>query len=271
MSRGHEIVSNQRKSMRGQCGRVSIRRRGEEIRSWALAPIAVELIKAQMLARAARAHQPLLAYRDAAIVSLASGLALRPQETFGIRWSSLQGSRAYIDEVVSQDGLQSLGRTLGSSGRPVKAPSIMQDDLASWRDRLIEHGHRARDVDFVIPGNLVGSEFGVLDEETGAWHLSPNQIKKWGPRYMTPAVEAVADSDDAYRPLRGATPYGLRRGGISMRLRCEDAQSVAHQCGTSLEMLSQHYSYEIDDYGNHGPRSVNEDVTPIERRWSDAR
>ena len=254
----NENVSNRRKSMRGQPGRVSVRRRGEEIRSWALAPIAVELIRAHMLARAARTRQPLLAYRDAAIISLAFGLGLRPHESFGVRWCSLGKGRAYIDEVVTADGLQSLGKTPGSTGRPVKAPLIMQDDLAWWRERLLEHDHPARDVDFVIPGDLAGPEFGVRDKETGAWHLSPNQIKKWGPRYLSPAVAAVADSSDAYARLRGATPYGLRRGGISMRLRCEDAQSVAHQCGTSLEMLSQHYSYEIDDYGNHGPRSVDD-------------
>jgi hypothetical protein len=87
--------------------------------------------------------------------------------------------------------------------------------------------------------------------------MSGNQAKKWGPRYMTPAVNSVAESQDGYANLRGATPYALRRGGISMRLRSEDAQSVAEQCGTSLEMLSQHYSYEIDDFSHRGPQSVD--------------
>jgi hypothetical protein len=100
--------------------------------------------------------------------------------------------------------------------------------------------------------------FGIRDPQTGACHMTGNQAQKWGPRYMTPAVNSVADNHDEYADLRGATPYALRRGGISTRLRGEDAQSVAEQCGTSLEMLSQHYSYEIDGYGHLGPRSVDE-------------
>jgi hypothetical protein len=94
--------------------------------------------------------------------------------------------------------------------------------------------------------------------------MTGNQAQKWGPRYLTPAVNSVADSQAGYVKLRGATPYGFRRGGISMRLRGEDAQSVAHQCGTSLEMLSQHYSYEIDNVEYLGPRSVDE-------QWREAR
>lgn len=87
--------------------------------------------------------------------------------------------------------------------------------------------------------------------------MSGNQAKRWGPRYMMPAVNSVADNHDGYASLRGATPYALRRGGISM-LRSEDAQSVAEQCGTSIEMHPQHYSYEIDDFSHLGPRSVDE-------------
>jgi hypothetical protein len=88
--------------------------------------------------------------------------------------------------------------------------------------------------------------------------MTGNQAQKWGPRYLTLAVNSVANNHDGYANLRGATPYALRRGGISMRLRSEDAQSVAEQCGTSLEMLSQHYCYEIDDFSHLGPRSVDE-------------
>lgn len=148
----NENVSSRRKSMRGRSGRVSVRRRGEEIRSWALAPIAVESIKAQMLARAVSAREPLLAFRDAAVVSLSFGLGLRPQEAFGVRWCALDGARVFIDEVISQDGLQSLGKTPGSMSRPVKAPAVMRDDLARWRECLREHGHPARDIDFCHSG-----------------------------------------------------------------------------------------------------------------------
>ncbi|HSZ13252.1 MAG TPA: hypothetical protein VK790_04375 [Solirubrobacteraceae bacterium] len=254
----NEKVGNRRKSVRGQIGRGSVRRRGEEIQSWALAPLAVELIRAVMLARADRARRPLLAHRDAMLVSLQFGLGLRNQEVYGIRWSSLVAERAHIVEVLSWNELDELGKTEHATGRLVKVPMLVREDLARWRSRLLECRGAVRDVDFVIPGDLAGCEFGVRDERSGACHVSSNQAKKWGPRYLTPAVDVVAEMQDGFGNLRGATPYALRRGGISMRLRCEDAQSVAHQCGTSLEMLSQHYSYEIDDYGDQRPGSVDD-------------
>jgi integrase len=212
-----EKVGNRRKSVRGRHGRGSVRRRGEEVRSWALAPLAVELIRAQMLARAADARRPLIAYRDATLLYIQFGLGMRNQEVYGIRWSALERERAHV----------------------------------------LECGYRTRGVDFVIPGDLAG-DHGICDPRTGACHMSGNQAKKWGLRYMTPAINALAQSDARYANLRGAAPYALRRGGISMRLRSEDARSVAEQCGTSLEMLSQHYSYEIDDYSHLGPQSVDE-------------
>jgi hypothetical protein len=53
--------------------------------------------------------------------------------------------------------------------------------------------------------------------------------------------------------ILGATPYALRRGGISLRLRTEDPQFVANECGTSLRMLSDHYSFPIEDLRQHTP------------------
>ncbi len=50
----------------------------------------------------------------------------------------------------------------------------------------------------------------------------------------------------------------------SARLRGENAQSVADQAGTSLEMLSAHYSYEIDDFDHLGPQ-------PFDQQWRNAR
>ena len=253
----NEKVGNRRKSVRGKLGRGAVRRRGEEIRSWALAPMAVEFIRAEMIARATDARRPLLAYRDATEMSIQFGLGLRNQEVYGMRWSSLNRDRAQIIEVLSWNELDEWGKTEQATGRIVKVPSLLQEDLAWWRARLGECGHPARGVDFIIPGDLAGKGFGIRDAMTGACHMSSNQAKKWGPRYLKPAVDSVADNQDGYANLRGATPYALRRGGISMRLRSEDAQSVAEQCGTSLEMLSQHYSYEIDDFGNRGPQSVD--------------
>ena len=254
----NEKVGNRRKSVRGQQGRRSARRRGEEIRSWALAPMAVELIRSDMLARAIGARRPLIAYRDATLVSIQFGLGLRNQEVYGMRWSALDRERAHIVEVLSWNQLDEWGKTEHATGRAPKVPALLREDLAWWRERLRERGYPTRGADFIIPGDLAGDGFGIRDPQTGACHMTGNQAKKWGPRCLAPAVNSVADNHDGYASLRGATPYALRRGGISMRLRSEDAQSVAEQCGTSLEMLSQHYSYEIDDFSHLGPRSVDE-------------
>ena len=175
-----------------------------------------------------------------------------------MRWSALDRERAHIVEVLSWNQLDEWGKTEHATGRAPKLPALLREDLAWWRARLHERGYPTDGVDFIIPGDLAGEGFGIRDPRTGACHMSGNQAQKWGPRYMTPAVNSVAENHDGYASLCGATPYALRRGGISMRLRSEDAQSVAEQCGTSLEMLSQHYSYEIDDFSHLGPRSVDE-------------
>ena len=255
----NEKIGNRRKSVRGKSGRTTFRRRGEEVQSWALAPMSVELIRAAMLARAAHASRPLLAYRDAMIVSLQFGLGLRNQEVYGMRWSSMDRDRARIVEVLSWNQLDEWGKTEHATGRSAKVPALLWEDLEQWRALLRSANYPTCDFDFIVPGNLAGEQHGIRDTRTGACHMTSNQAKKWGPRYLEPAVNAVAEQHEAYANLRGATPYGLRRGGISTRLRCEDAQSVAEQCGTSLEMLSQHYSYEIDDFGSRREcRSVDE-------------
>ena len=261
----NEKIGNRRKSMRGRNGRPAARRRGDEIRSWALSPMSVELIRAQMLHDAARAERPILAHRDATIVLVQFGLALRNQEVYGLRWSSFaDDERARIIEVLSCDELHDWAKTEHATGRTARVPSLLSEDLAAWRALLRRHGYAARDADFVIPGDLAGRGHGIRDPRTGACHMSVNQAQKWGPRYMRPAVDAVAENDAAFAKIAGATPYSLRRGGISTRLRGEPAPSVADQCGTSLEMLSQHYSYEIDDFGHLGAQ-------PLDRQWRAAR
>ncbi len=78
-----------------------------------------------------------------------------------------------------------------------------------------------------------------------------------------PAVRKVAEQPEFFHIL-GATPYALRRGGISLRLRAEDPQTVASECGTSLQMLSAHYAFAIEDLRQHGPR-------PVDVEWRAAR
>jgi integrase len=261
----NEKVGNRRKSMRNAGGRSTLRRHGEEIRSWALSPITVEHVRAQMLTGPAHAERPVLSHRDAIIVSVQFGLALRNQEVYGLRWSSFADKdRARITQVLSWNELDNWAKTEHATGRTTKVPAVLSEDLALWRALLREHGHPAREVDFIVPGDLAGQRFGIRDPDTDTWHMSTNQAQKWGPRFMKPALISMAEVDPSLAGAISATPYSLRRGGISARLRGENAQSVAAQCGTSLEMLSQHYSYEIDDLDHGGPQ-------PLDQQWRRAR
>ena len=150
-----------------------------------------------------------------------------------------------------------------STRRHTAIPSILREDLQQWRQALTNAGHPARDTDFIVPGALMGAEQGVRDPATGAVHLSRAQAKKWGQTRFKPAVGAVAGRAE-FAGILGATPYALRRGGISLRLRTEDPQIVASECGTSLKMLSDHYSFPIEDLRHHEPR-------PADVEWRAAR
>jgi hypothetical protein len=76
-------------------------------------------------------------------------------------------------------------------------------------------------------------------------------------------VQSVSQRDE-FTGIVHATPYSLRRGGISLRLRTEDPQIVASECSTSLKMLSDHYSFPIEDLRHHEPR-------PADVEWRAAR
>jgi integrase len=207
-----------------------------------------------MLARTA-GRKAILARRDAMIVSLQYGLCARNQEVWGLRWSSLKDGFAWVLEVLSQGRLDEWGKTEHSTQRRTTIPSLLQEDLAEWRSALQAIGHPVRELDFIIPGDLAGLAHGERDPRTGACHFSENQAGGWGQRFFTPAVEKAALQPELFAIL-GATPYSLRRGGISLRLRAEDPQTVASECGTSLRTLSKHYAYAIEDLRRNGPRPV---------------
>ncbi|MGA8364627.1 MAG: hypothetical protein WB709_08910 [Solirubrobacteraceae bacterium] len=237
-------------------------RHGLGVLSWALSPLAVEAIRAQMLSRT-DARRAILAQRDAMIVSLQYGLGARNQEIWGLRWQSLEGEFAWVLEVLSYGQLCEWGKTENSTQRRAAMPSILKEDLSQWRAALQAGGYPTRAYDFIIPGDLGGARYGVSDPRTGARHFSKNQAHSWGARFFTPAVNRVAEHHEFFAIL-GATPYALRRGGISLRLRAEDPQTVASECGTSLKMLSDHYAFAIEDLRENGPR-------PVDVEWRAAR
>jgi integrase len=255
------IISRRRSARTGGTGYTPTTR-ARPLPSWALSPQAVEAIRAQMLLPPAP-RKAILAHRDATIVSLQYGMASRNQELWGLRWSSLDGEFAWVTEVLSSGQLQQWGKTQHSTQRRTAIPSILREDLEQWRQILTQSGHPARGSDFIIPGNLAHARHGVREAETGACHLSKSQAKTWGADCFTPAVQAVAQRPEFARIL-GATPYALRRGGISLRLRTEDPQTVASECGTSLKMLSDHYSFPIEDLRQQEPR-------PVDVEWRAAR
>jgi hypothetical protein len=259
-----EPRSKKRRSQReGGTGYAPARRRhGEQVAGWALDPRAVEAIRAQILRRTYRRSE-ILGRRDAMVVSLQYGLCLRNQEVWGLRWSSLIDEFAWVLEVLSCGELSDWGKTEHSTHRRTAIPGLLREDLAEWHACLLQAGRSVREHDFIIPGDLTGAKHGTRDPRTGACHLSESQAHNWGKRFFAPAVEQVAQRDE-FAAIRNATPYALRRGGISLRLRAEDPQTVASECGTSLKMLSDHYAYAIADLRSHGPR-------PADIEWRAAR
>ncbi|HXB64681.1 MAG TPA: hypothetical protein VNV42_07380 [Solirubrobacteraceae bacterium] len=255
------VISHRRSARRGGTGYGSAVP-PRTLAGWALSPQAVEAIRAQML-RGGERGNALLAHRDATIVSLQYGLATRNQEVWGLRWSSIDAYFAWVTEVISYGRLEHWGKTAMSTRRRTAIPSILHEDLKSWRQVLLNASHPARDSDFIIPGDLTSARHGVLDPATGAVHLSKAQAKKWGETRFRNAVRAVAKHAE-FAGILGATPYALRRGGISLRLRTEDPQIVASECGTSLKMLSDHYSFAIEDLRHNEPR-------PADVEWRAAR
>jgi hypothetical protein len=256
------VINRRRSARRGGTGYApTTRRRGSNVPSWALSPKAVEAIREQMLLPVRR--NPILAHRDATIVSMQYGLAARNQEVWGMRWTSLEENFAWVLEVISHGQLDEWGKTEHSAQRRTVTPGILREDLSEWREALRRWGHPARPIDFIIPGDLTGTQHGVQDPQTGACHATRNQISSWGAKYFTPAVTRAAEHPEL-SSIRGATPYALRRGGISLRLRAEDPQTVASECGTSLQMLSIHYAFAIEDLRHHGPR-------PADIEWRAAR
>ena len=154
-------------------------------------------------------------------------------------------------------------RTLPAATDAAEGPPSYKVLRATGQPPLRAYSYRTRSEDFVFPGDLGGKRWGITEPD-GCNHFSGNQARKWGPKFFSPAVAKVAKHEDGYADVVGATPYSLRRGGISLRLRAEDAQVVAKEAGTSLQMLDRSYAFAIDDLRLHGPR-------PADTEWREAR
>jgi hypothetical protein len=171
------------------------------------------------------------------------------------------GCRATVREVLSYGALDA-GKTERATGPSRRPPldALLADDLTAWKAALAAHGYPTATDDFLLRGDLGGH--GAPDG-----HMPGSQAHKWPVKYFAPAVRKVAEEwPDEYGDIVGATPYSLRRGMISLRIRAgEDRQAIAKQCGTSVEMLERSYSFAIEDLEDEGPKSAEEERTRARR------
>jgi hypothetical protein len=259
-------VSKRRSARRGGAGIASADhrtpRQGADVESWALSALAVEHIRRRMLRRTDQ-RNILLPYRDAITVSLQFGLASRNQEVFGLRWLNMGEELMKILEVISWGHLDE-GKTYNSTPRETTMPSLLIEDLKAWKKLLEAAGHPTRPEDFIIAGDLAGRQYGQRDPHTGGCHYTRNQAGKWGPKFFTPMAKGVALEVKGMAGILDATEYSLRRGGITARLRSEDPQTIAAECGTSFQMLDRHYSFALAEYRRQPAR-------PLDAVWREAR
>lgn len=183
------------------------------------------------------------------------GLGMRNQEIWALTLGDVAGRRATVREVLSYGALDA-GKTEGATGPSRRPPidALLADDLTAWTVALGAHGYPTASDDFLLHGDLAGH--GARDG-----HMTGNQAHKWPGKYFTPAVRKVAMQwPDEHSDIVGATPYSLRRGMISLRVRAgEDRQAIAKPCGTSVEMLERSYSFAIQDLEDEGPKPAEDE------------
>ena len=257
MQRRRGMRRASRRAGTGATRQLSPGKRRDDLPSWALSPLAVERIRLVMLERLEQ-RSSLLALRDATAVSVQYGLGMRNQEIWALTLGDIAGRRASVREVLSYGALDA-GKTEGATGPSRRPPidALLADDLAAWKAALAAAGYPTAADDFLLRGDLGGH--GAPDG-----HMTGNQAHKWPSKYFTPAVRKVAeDWPEEHGDIIGSTPYSLRRGMISLRIRAgEDRQAIAKQCGTSVDMLERNYSFVIEDLEDEGPKPAAEEETP---------
>ena len=233
MQRRRGMRRASRRAGTGAIRQVSPGKRRDDLPSWALSPLAVERIRLVMLERLEQ-RSSLLALRDATAVSVQYGLGMRNQEIWALTLGDIAARRATVREVLSYGALDA-GKTEGAAGRARRPPidALLADDLAAWKAALAAAGYPTAPDDFLLRGDLGG-------HGAGEGHMTGSQADKWPGKYFTPAVRRVAEEwPDEHSEIIGATPYSLRRGMISLRIRAgEDRQAIAKQCGTGVKCSS---------------------------------
>jgi hypothetical protein len=171
-----------------------------------------------------------------------------------LRCGDLTKKRPRLRQVLTYGELDT-GKTSGST-RPIRVPDLLLHDLEYYLSELSKAAFPTGPDDWLFPGNLSGRGHGHP-----AGHMTGSQAHKWGPRYFTKTADiAWSFSGDKLGDFSKATQYSLRRGGISLRLRAgEDRQVIADECGTSVQMIDQHYSHVLGLLRDEGPLSADEE------------
>lgn len=222
--------SRRRSSRTARRGRANTESTPLQRRSWALTPRAAACIVSEL--KYAPAGSNLLRERDATIASVQFLTGCRNQDLFGLRWGHITSSSIEFEDVVSA-GAITAGKVAGSERAFPLNPTLSQA-LHEWRSALRMKGTAMGDDDFVFPG------------AAPAGHWSETQMKQWPRRRFRPACQRAEVQASDVGQVADATPYALRRGHISYRLRNgDDIAAVARQCGTSVQMLVRHYWREV--------------------------
>ena len=119
-------------------------------------------------------RSPVLTLRDATVVAVQYGLAMRNQEVWALSLGDVAGRRAVVREVLSYGELDA-GKTEYATGPSRRPPidELLASDLAAWSAALAAHGHPTAADDFLFRGDLAGH--GAPDG-----HMTRTQASAWG-------------------------------------------------------------------------------------------
>ena len=199
-----------------------------------------EFVRRELLARTSQRtyeHE-----RDAAFLSLQFGCGVRPAEDRGSLWRHVIWPTDTAKGVLRVHQSVAYGRLTGvkTKIRDAILPQPIADDLRRWKAVADAHGVPTGPNDYIIPGMALDG------------HMSRSQEKRWGSKFLRPALRAVAGKYPERDYLKKSTSYAARRGHISSRLAAGEAvPTVARDCGTSQQTIARHYH---EDVGTDFPR-----------------
>jgi len=193
-----------------------------------LAPIVIERIRQEMLTRRSLDAAGLRPLGDACLVSTLAYGGLRPQEALALTWEDIGERTLNVDKAVS-DGR--LTKTKTGKNRHVPLLAALASDLAEWR---------------AASGDASASALVFPAPDGAPW--SDTRFRNWRARVWRPALDRLAEQDEALAHLRAARPYDLRGSFVSLQLRagCSPVE-VAAWTGHAVRVMYEHYAGVIHE------------------------